>query len=213
MFIGRFGAGLAGKAARPGVSLGTWFLSVQLVDLLWPLLLLFGWEHVRVAPGATSLAPFDFYDYPLTHSLAGAFVWSLLFAAAYIWLGRVPAAERVSTALLLGAGVLSHWVLDFLVHRPLSLWCPAGRKFGLGPWNSPTAEILLELAIYLLGIALYLHATRARDAARRHGLWPLLLLLPGLWLAPLLPATAQPSGGSLGRPLRLALRRMGLLGR
>ncbi len=51
MFIGHFAVALAAKKAAPRVSLGTLVLAAQLVDVLWPILLLFGAEHVRIDPG------------------------------------------------------------------------------------------------------------------------------------------------------------------
>lgn len=51
MFIGHFGVGLGAKKIAPQVSLGTLFIAAQFVDLLWPLLLLLGWESVLVEPG------------------------------------------------------------------------------------------------------------------------------------------------------------------
>jgi hypothetical protein len=62
MFIGHFGVGLAAKRAAPKTSLGMLFLSVQLADLLWPIFLLLGLEHVRIDPGNTAVTPLDFYD-------------------------------------------------------------------------------------------------------------------------------------------------------
>ncbi|HSF39139.1 MAG TPA: hypothetical protein VLT87_05050 [Thermoanaerobaculia bacterium] len=184
MFVGHFGVGLAGRAATPRVSLGTWFLAVQFLDLLWPVFLLLGWEHVRVTPGYTRLNALDFYDYPISHSLFSAVCWGFAFAVAY-WLVRrrsVPRSFR--TGLLLGAGVLSHWVLDFLTHRPdLPLVPGMGRYVGLGLWDHPVPAIALELALYGLGIALYLRATRARDGVGRFGLWGLLAVLLVLWLS------------------------------
>jgi membrane-bound metal-dependent hydrolase YbcI (DUF457 family) len=184
MFVGHFGVGLAGRAATPRVSLGTWFLAVQFLDLLWPVFLLLGWEHVRVTPGYTRLNALDFYDYPISHSLFAAVCWGFAFAVVY-WLVRrrsVPRSFR--TGLLLGAGVLSHWVLDFLTHRPdLPLVPGMGRYVGLGLWDHPVPAIALELAIYGLGIALYLRATRARDGVGRLGLWGLLAVLLVLWLS------------------------------
>ena len=76
MFIGHYAVGMASKKIVPKVSLGTLFLAVQLVDLLWPLFLLIGIEHVRIDPGNTVVTPLDFYDYPFTHSLLGAIYWS-----------------------------------------------------------------------------------------------------------------------------------------
>lgn len=75
MFIGHLALGFAAKRAAPRVSLGTLVVAVQLVDLIWPILVLLGLEHVRIDPGTTRLTPLDFYDYPWTHSLLGAVVW------------------------------------------------------------------------------------------------------------------------------------------
>ena len=80
MFVGHYAVALASKKAAPGMSLGTLFLSAQFVDLLWPLFLLLGLEHVRIDPGNTAFTPLDFYDYPITHSLVGSIAWSLVLA-------------------------------------------------------------------------------------------------------------------------------------
>jgi hypothetical protein len=191
MFIGHFGLGLAGKRAAPQVSLGTWFLAVQFLDLLWPLFLLLGWEHVRITPGYTRMSPLDFYHYPVTHSLFGAVGWSVLLAVLYLLAtrsrrGRRGQPGRRRTALLLGAGVVSHWVLDLLVHRAdLPVLPKIGPYLGFGLWDLPAATLPLELALYGAGIALYLRGTRARDGVGRWGLAALLALLPLLWVGSL----------------------------
>ena len=53
MFIGHFALGFAAKRVAPRTSLGTLFAAAQLVDLVWPILLLAGVERVRIDPGAT----------------------------------------------------------------------------------------------------------------------------------------------------------------
>lgn len=200
MFVGHFGLGLAGRAAAPRTSLGTWFLSVQLADLLWPIFLLLGWEHVRIVP-ANRLLPLDFYDYPITHSLLGELGWAALFAAVYLALRRRdPAPDRLRAALLLGAGVVSHWLLDLLVHVPDLPIVPGGRLYGLGLWKAPAIEIPLEAMIYVLGIIAYLRATRARDGIGRYGLLLLLLFLPAVWLGSLL-GPPPPSVPGLARTM------------
>jgi hypothetical protein len=183
MFVGHEAIGLAGRAKAPGISLGTWLLAVQFLDLLWPVFLLLGWEHVRIAPGNTRMTSLDFYDYPITHSLVGALGWSVVFAIGYVFLGKIGKAEQGRGAFLLGGAVFSHWILDLLVHRPDLPILPRGPYVGLGLWNFPAAELLLEGGLYAAGIAIYLRATRARDAIGRWGLWSLLLLLPVVWLS------------------------------
>lgn len=198
MFVGHFGVGLAGKALTPRTSLGTWFAAVQLLDLIWPLFLLLGVEHVRIAPGHTRLTPLDFYDYPLTHSLLGALVWAALFAALYLAVRRRdPAPLRLRVAALLAAGVVSHWLLDLLVHAPDLQLVPAGVRYGFGLWNAPAVEIALEAAIYLGGVVLYLRATRPRDAVGRFGLLALLAFLAVVWLGNLF-GPPPPGARSIG---------------
>ena len=83
MFVGHFGVGLALKRVVPAISLGTLFLAVQFIDLLWPSLLLLGLEHVEIAPGITRVTPLDFVDYPISHSLLAVVGWAVLFALAF----------------------------------------------------------------------------------------------------------------------------------
>lgn len=184
MFVGHFALGLAGKRLAPRVSLGTWFVSVQLLDLVWPIFLLLGVEHVRVTPGYTRLSPLDFYDYPWTHSLVMAILWGLGAFLVALLVRRGPG--RAAAAGLLGLGVVSHWLLDFVVHRPdLPLFPLLGRYVGLGWWDRPVLAVAIELALLAAGAALYLRQTTARDASGRWGLWSLLGFLLLVWLGSL----------------------------
>jgi hypothetical protein len=170
MFIGHFAAGFAAKRVAPRVSLGALFLSVQLVDLLWPVFLLLGLEHVRVAPGITAVTPLDFHDYPLTHSLMGAVGWSLVLGSAYY---RLRGDRR--GAWVMGAGVFSHWVLDAMVHRPDLPLIPGGPvRIGLGLWNSLAGTVIVEGGMFAAGCILYLRSTEALDRIGRYGTWSLI---------------------------------------
>jgi membrane-bound metal-dependent hydrolase YbcI (DUF457 family) len=147
MFIGHYAVGLAATRFAPAVSLGTWFLAVQLVDLVWPFLLLAGVEHVRITPGITAFTPLDFYDYAITHSLVGGAVWALLLALFSRSFYKDPRALA-----LIAGGVLSHWALDVIVHRPDLPVLPSGPYVGLTLWNSVGATLALELAMFAGGI-------------------------------------------------------------
>ena len=173
MFLGHFGAGFAGKAAAPRVSLGTLFLAAQFADLLWPTLLLLGLERVEIVPGITAVAPLDFVSYPISHSLAMAVLWGLVFAAVV----RL-ATGRGRAAVVLGVLVVSHWVLDLVVHRPdLPLAPGLATRVGLGLWASVPATVVAEGLVFATGLAFYLRATRARDHAGVWGLWGMVALL------------------------------------
>jgi len=86
MFIGHFAVALAAKKVEPKGSLGVYFLACQLMDLLWPVLVLLGIEVVRVDLLATQVTPFDFVHYPYSHSLVASLLLSLgLGISLYFW--------------------------------------------------------------------------------------------------------------------------------
>ena len=176
MFVGHFAVGLAAKQLAPSVSLGTLFLAVQFADLLWPTLVLAGIEVVEILPGATAVTPLDFVSYPSSHSLLALAGWGAALAIAYLALRGGGGAAGV----VLAAGVVSHWVLDYVTHRPdMPLTLGGTSKVGLGLWRSVPATVALEMAMLAAGLGIYLHVTRARDRTGRISLW----LLVGFLLA------------------------------
>ena len=178
MFIGHFATGFAAKAAAPRTSLGTLFFSAQFIDLLWPTLLLLGLEQVRIAPGITVVTPLDFVNYPISHSLLAVVGWGALVGFIY-WLSRRRAVAAVTVGLL----VVSHWVLDLLVHRPdLPLLAWDSPRVGLGIWNSLAATVAIEGLLFVAGFWIYLRTTRAKDRVGSAGLWTLAGLLSLVYL-------------------------------
>ena len=181
MFIGHFGVALAAKKAAPNTSLGILILAAQFLDFLWPVFLLRGIEHVRIAPGFTKVSPLDFADYPISHSLLMATVWATLFGAVYYALRR-----SARSAWVVGAAVLSHWILDFIVHRPDLQLRPGGEaRVGLGLWHSLPASIAVEVLFFGAGLWIYLNCTRARDKIGRYGFWALIAFLIVGWVSTL----------------------------
>lgn len=173
MFIGHFGIGFGAKAAAPRASLGTLFLAAQFIDLLWPALLLLGVERVRIEPGATAVTPLVFEHYPVSHSLLAVMVWALLLALGYRFLRRDNRG-----AWVIGLAVLSHWLLDALVHQPdLPLFPGSSVLAGLTLWDSLPATLAVELPLFAIGVWLYLRTTRPRDRIGTWGLGGLLGLL------------------------------------
>ncbi len=188
MFVGHLGIGFAAKRFAPKTSLGTLLLASQFADILWPVLLLTNVEHARIVPGITKASAFDFYDYPFTHSLYAMCAWGFLLASVYYVLKSYRAG-----ALAIFVGVVSHWFLDLVVHRPdLPLRPNSPQEFGFGLWNSIAGTLVLEGAIFTIGLSLYLNATRPRDRAGRIGFWAMVLLLLLLWI-PSLSGAAPPS--------------------
>jgi len=170
MFIGHFGVGLAAKSKARPASLGTLLLASQFIDLLWPSLLLLGLERVEIVPGATKLTPLEFVSYPISHSLLTVVGWSILFGVVFYVVKRM-----VVPAVICGALVASHWVLDALTHKPDLPLVPGGaQRIGLGLWNHPALEITLEVLVFSAGVFLYLRATKARDRVGTIGFWSLV---------------------------------------
>jgi hypothetical protein len=184
MFIGHFAVGLAAKPLAPKASLGTLIFAAQFIDLLWPTLLLLGIEQVRIEPGITAMTPLDFVRYPVSHSLLTVLGWGAALGLAYYALRR----ER-REALVLGLLVVSHWLLDALVHRPdLPLYPGDSPLVGLGLWQSVPGTLFVDLALFATGTWIYLRVTRARDATGRWALYGLvafmLLIYAGSVLGP-----------------------------
>jgi membrane-bound metal-dependent hydrolase YbcI (DUF457 family) len=192
MLVGHFGVSLAAKRVAPKASLGTLMLASILPDLLAWALFLAGIEHARIHPGITRTNSLEMYDIAISHSLATAALWGAFLAAAYFLWRRYFRASWV----ILGI-VLSHWLLDFLSHRPDMPLAPGVHHyFGLGLYNSPAGILLVEGLIWLGGIIVYARTTRARKRAGAWLFWSVVVLLTALWLATL--------GGSAPPDLRRA---------
>jgi len=179
MFIGHFAVALAAKRAAPEVSLGTLFLAAQLADLVWPTLVLLGVESFAIRPGITAVTPFDFVRYPYSHSLAGLALWGAGFGLIYFIFKR-----RFLLAMLLFAVVLSHWLLDFVSHRPdLPLTLTGAERFGLGLWHSRVATLAVEGALFAGCVWIYARTTRALDRTGRWSLVGLVVFLVAAYIA------------------------------
>jgi len=173
MFIGHFAVGFASKRVAPRASLGALMAAPLLLDLLWPIFLLAGIESVRIDPGNTPFTPLDLHDYPYSHSLLMSLVWSVAAAGVY-WV----AARYRRGALVVGAGVFSHWVLDFVTHRPdMPLYPGSDTYLGLGLWNSRAGTLAVETAMFLMGVWLYVQCTRPRNRTGKVALAALVALL------------------------------------
>ncbi len=158
MFLGHLALGFAVKRATPRVNLATLFAAAEFPDLLWPVLVAAGIERVEIAPGITAFTPLDFVSYPWSHSLLLVALWGVMFGVVHFLRSRNGVA-----AIVLAALVLSHWLLDYVSHRPDMPIVPGGPRYGLGLWNSVPATIAVEGAIFIAGAWLYAQATRPRD--------------------------------------------------
>ena len=179
MFLGHYGVGFGAKKFVPNVSLGTLFIAAQFLDLLWPTLLLLGIERVQIVPGVTRVTPLLFEHYPISHSLLAVIGWGILIGGVYYYLKRSRFA-----ALVIGFLVVSHWLLDTIVHRPdLPLYPGSNILIGFNAWSSLPLTLVIELSLFVLGVWLYLHTTVATDNKGKWGVVILVLFLLLVYLA------------------------------
>jgi hypothetical protein len=168
MFIGHYAASMTARTGARRLPLWLFVAAAQLLDILWGLFMMLGVERAAPDPGVVEGLAFTFYPY--SHSLVAALLWS----AAAAWLTRLAFRADGRGALLVGLVVLSHWLLDFLVHRPdMPIGIGGDARFGLGLWNYPSLELALEIALFALVGAFLLRLFRREGRP----LWPLAAFL------------------------------------
>jgi membrane-bound metal-dependent hydrolase YbcI (DUF457 family) len=172
MFIGHFAVGFAAKRLAPRTNLALLIAAALFLDILWPIFVLLGWEHVRIDPGNTRYTPLDFVFYPWSHSLLMSVIWATVFALAYYLATRY----RPGT-LMIWILVVSHWILDWITHAPDMPLYPGGPRVGLALWNSIPGTMIVELLMFTVGVGLYMRVTRARDRIGRYALLAYVALL------------------------------------
>ena len=178
MLVGHLAVGLVAKRIEPKISLGTWILAALFSDLLVFPLLIGGVEHFDTVPGATVNRTVG-RDIVYSHGLVSNVIWAALFATIYFLCRRYPRG-----AWLLFAVVLSHWLLDFVSHRPDMPLAPGTHQvFGLGLWNSLPATLLVEGGFWLLAVVLYARATHPIKRAGSYAFWIGVALLTLVWYA------------------------------
>lgn len=178
MFVGHLALAYAAKRARPSANVAWYVAAVTTADLLWPIFLLLGVEHVSIAPGATAFNPLVFNSYPWSHSLLMLIVWGFVLARIARTAGVDDQAARLLVPL-----VVSHWVLDFITHAPdMPLWpAPGSPELGLGLWNSIPGTFAVEGAMWVAGLALYLRGRHARSWGARIAFWSFVVVTTAMW--------------------------------
>lgn len=197
MFLGHFALGFAVKRATPRVNLATLFAAAQLPDLIWPVLVALGVERVEIAPGNTAFTPLAFVRYPWSHSLLLVAICGAAFAVVHFLRARNSVA-----AVVLGLLAISHWMLDYLTHRPDLPLYPGGAMYGLGLWNSVPLTLIVEGALFVAGTWLYAQATRPRAGRGQYAFVSLVGVLVLSYVANIMSAppsvTAIWSGAIVG---------------
>lgn len=200
MFAGHIGAALAIARAERRVNVGIFVVAALLLDLLLWVFVLLGWESVSI--------PADFADthqaefvFPYSHGLLASLIWSALagiLGFAVYSTGR----KNWRLAAFIAVAVLSHWVLDALVHQPeLALIGSGSRLVGLGLWNNMPVALMLEAVIVTGGLCLFIPAAglaRPRSVTLvALTVLAMVFTAVGMTAAPAPPSATAMAGGSL----------------
>ena len=179
MLAGHVGAGLAlGRCARR-VNVGFLIFGALLIDsVLWALVL--SGVESATAPADYAQRHYLVFDFPYSHGLAAALGWSAL-AACLAWLAtRSWPSGRGRAVAVVAAAVFSHWILDALVHgAELPLLAAGSRLVGLGLWDHMGIALVLETAIAIIGLVLYL-AGAGLSRGRAAGLAVMVAAVAGM---------------------------------
>lgn len=152
MLIGHYGPAFAIKAIDKKVPLWMLFIAVQVPDIIWGTFILLGIEKANINPALDS-NPLDLSYMPYSHGMLSTILYSLLLVLILMIFPYFR--KNKATAWWLGAAVFSHWILDFLSHRPDLPIYGNSMKVGLGLWNYPTLATIVEVGIFLGGAIWY----------------------------------------------------------
>jgi hypothetical protein len=178
VFVGHFAVGFMAKRAAPRLPLPLLFVAVSFLDILWPLFIVLGIEHARIVPGITEASPLDLYNYPWSHSLVASLGWSLLALLPF------ALKKRMREGLVVAGCVFSHFVLDWVTHRPDLPLAPGWtERYGLGLWNSLVQSVVVEGLLFAAGVYVYARATRATDRWGTIGFAAFVAVFGLMWLS------------------------------
>jgi hypothetical protein len=187
MFAGHLGAALIAKRLAPPVPLSTLVFCALATDFLWAALVILGVERYSIDRSTHGLLAQVNEYMPYSHGLLPAAGLALLIA------GAVLRQRGARAALVVAAAVLSHWLLDWVVHTPdLTLYL-GSEKLGLGLWRWTVPGTLTELSLVAAGFLLYRSITVPE---RMSGTWALIAMIGFLaalqmWLPFAPPSTRE----------------------
>ncbi len=160
MFVGHYAVSFALRATEKKASLGLLFLGVQFIDLLFFSLTLFGIEKFTIIENYTESTHFKLEFMPYSHSLVAAMLWSLVIFIVLNMLRKKNNQKGLYLTVLFAIAVISHWLLDLIVHTPdLPIFLDNSYFLGFGLWNNAVLTYVLEALILLGGLYFYLKST------------------------------------------------------
>jgi hypothetical protein len=177
MLVGHYAVGFIAKRAEPRISLGTLVFAAMFADIAWCVFMIIGLEHVQFKSGKGAGQYFFATNIAMSHSLLMDIVWATSLALAYLLWRHYPRGAWVIFFV-----VLSHWLLDFVSHRPDLPIAPEMHRYaGLGLWNSIPATLLVEGGFWCFAIVLYVRSTCTKSFMAAFVFWIGISLLTLVW--------------------------------
>jgi len=176
MFIGHYGLAFILKKKAKEIPLWLIFVSVQLVDFLCFLLIILKIEKMKFLSNPNPWLRTHLEYFPFSHSLFTNIVLALIVFFVF-W-----KFKNKLWGIILSIGVISHWIIDFVVHTPDLPLFFTGIKVGLGLWQLPWAAFFLEIILAIFG-GWYLYKNSGRLFRPIILISLMLLVLSGMFFA------------------------------
>lgn len=148
MLIGHFSVAYFVKKKQAGIPLWVLFISVFLLDFIGAIFFLCRIESATIT-STLETNPFLQIKYNIlySHSLIGAIIISIICFIIF-WV-----IKKRTWAWILSLGIISHWILDLIVHLPdLSILFHSRYTFGFGLYRHLFLTYILEIVLLLSGL-------------------------------------------------------------
>ncbi|MEN8721525.1 MAG: metal-dependent hydrolase [Alphaproteobacteria bacterium] len=131
------------KRFAPGVPFVPLLISVQLIEFIWVGLNLIGVERTQFDADATTIADMHLVHMPFSHSIAFTMLW-----AAIAWIVVAAMWKQPKWGFAIAVGIMSHIILDALIHVPDVEIIPflGWPELGTGIYGIPLLAFAVELA-------------------------------------------------------------------
>jgi hypothetical protein len=192
MGIGHVAVGLGLKRADRRINVGWLIFAAFLPDFLLGWFVLTGLESYAV-PNDYASIHYLLFTFPWSHGLLADIAWAAI-AGVFTW----GLAKRRTAAAVVTVAVLSHFLLDGIVHvKGLPLAGNNGPAFGLGLWRHLPLEFSIEAAMAALAIWIYRSVAKTGGSNRWVGMAVYVVALAAFLMAGQAGTTQAPARGGL----------------
>ena len=183
MGIGHVAVGLSLKRADPSINAGWLIFAAMLPDFLLGWFVWAEWETYQI-PADYGTSHYLLFTFPWSHGLVADLVWAGLAGSIALLLAR-----RRAAGLTVAFAVLSHFLLDGIVHvKGPPLLAEGGAAFGLGLWRQLPVELGIEAGMVAVGLWIYWSSVKSRAI----GMTIFVVLLGAFLIFGQAGATAEP---------------------